>query len=130
MSQSFRSLLSSRQSWILRFSLYTGTHTTKCIGSNDLRARAHGDIYSVLGQSSESDELVGDDFDANELRDMEDICSRYTKEKGDRVAYVPHDQLQRQVRFAVVCYVDVSVQTVSIASLINSVQGILPSPPA
>lgn len=59
-------------------------------------------------QTVVGDKLVGDDLDAYELGDLQQIVAGHAEQEGHGVTDVAQDELQGEVRFAVLGDVDVS----------------------
>jgi hypothetical protein len=88
-------------------------HTTKSVRRDQFAARAHACVLDLAGQGVIRDEFVGDDFDADELGDLEEIIAGNAQQEGDRVADVAKDELQGEISLAVLGDVDVSIHMIS-----------------
>lgn len=79
----------------------------KSIGCNELRARAEAGVSGLVDEGVVSDEFVGDDLDANEFGNFEQLVARNTQKESDRVHDVAQKQLQGQIWSAVLSNVEV-----------------------
>jgi hypothetical protein len=82
--------------------------TAKSVGGNQFAARAHVDVLRFAGQAVVGDEFVGDNLEADELTNVEQIVPGDTEQEGHRVADVAKDELQGKVRLAILGDVDIS----------------------
>lgn len=91
--------------------------TAESICGDQFGPWAHVDVLLFTGQRGEGDEFVGDDFDADQLADLEQVVSRNTEKEGHGVADVAEEDLEGQIRFAIFGDVDISEKKANVWSV-------------
>ena len=79
----------------------TEQRTAKSIGGDQFGSWAHVNVLLLTGQRVVCNKLVGDDLDANQLAHTEQVGAGHTQQEGDGVADVAENELQGEIRSAV-----------------------------